>query len=266
MCGFLAALGYATCGKALGVLIDGQRLVSLSRFQALLWTVIVLSAYFTMAMGRIHQKDALAIAVDWHLWALLGISTASLVGTPLIQGRKKNREPEQGSFTATAAALGEDEADVEADRSGLMYANPSIDDARLSDMFGGDEVGNAAYVDLGKVQMFFFTMVSALIYVMLLYQKLQGSHAWITEDTTGFPVLPPGLLAVLGLSHAGNLGASAIKSTPVSTAAGGAATPASGDQAMQTILDLVGRIDRTTSDEAKRSKKILAAVDPGKAA
>ncbi len=85
-----------------------------------------------------------------------------------------------------------------------MYANPSLDDAAISDMFGGDEVGNAAYVDLGKVQMFFFTMVSALIYGMV--HDLRGARQKAAGELTTFPTLTPGLLGVLSLSRRGHLG------------------------------------------------------------
>jgi hypothetical protein len=209
-----------------------------------------------MVMRRIHEPDPLAVGVDEHLWMLMGISTASLVGTPLLQGRKKKHEPEEGSFDTTAAMLDQAPADVDADRHGLMYVNPSIDDARLSDMFGGDEVSNAAYVDLAKVQMFFFTMVSALIYGMMIYESLQNG-------TGLFPKLTPGLLGVLGLSHLGHLGAAATKATPVADASAAKSAAAAADPSVQKILEVVGRIDRTTHDEAQTSKKILAAVSPG---
>ena len=146
----------------------------------------MLSAWFTIAMRRIHLPDLLAIAVDWHLWVLMGISTAPLVGTPLLQGLKKKFEPKAGTLKTTAVAYNQTEADVDADCRGLMYVNPTIDDARISDMFGGDEVGNAAFVDLGKVQMFFFTMVAALVYSVLLYQSLDTSNA---ADLTSLPTL-----------------------------------------------------------------------------
>jgi hypothetical protein len=256
MCAFLAIVGLVTCGKTLGVLIDSQKLVSLSRFQSVMWTVIVLSAYFTMAMRRLHLDDPLAIAVDWHLWVLMGISMTSLVGTPLLQGWKKGMQPEDGSFKATAAALDQTEGEVDDTRRGILYGNPSIDDAAISDMFGGDEVGNAAHVDLGKVQMFFFTMVAALVYVVLIYTELDTKAA---ADLTSLPALTTAFIAVLGLSHAAHLGMTATRDTPVSADADADAT-ASPDASVQKILAVVSRIDRTTSAGAQTSQQILDKV------
>jgi hypothetical protein len=120
-------------------------------------------------------------------------------------------------------------------------------------MFGGDEVGNAAYVDLSKVQMFFFTMVAALIYVVLLYQTLETTAA---ANLTSFPALGGGLLGVLGLSHGARLGMSAVRETSMSkdaSATASPAQPATGDASVQKILEVVSRIDRTTY----ASKQIL---------
>jgi hypothetical protein len=266
MCAFLAVIGLVTCGKALGVLIDAQRVVSLSRFQAVLWTVIVLSAYFTMVMRRIHLPDPLAIGIDWHLWALMGISTTSLVGTPLLLGWKKNQEPQDGSYQATAEALDQPESEISQTRRGLVYANARVDDAAISDMFGGDEVGNAAYVDLGKVQMFFFTMVTALIYVVLIYEELSTKSA---VDLSSFPTLTSGMLAALGLSHGAHLSSTAIRDTPVqkgSTSKGATESSASSDASLQKILDVVNRIDRTTYTDAQTSQQILDKVSQNSAA
>jgi hypothetical protein len=243
------------------VLIDSNRTVSLSRYQSVLWSVIVLSAYFTMAMRRIHLADPLGIAIDWHLWALMGISTTSLVGTPLLQAWKKGQEPADGSYTATASALDQPEAEISRYRRGLLYVNTRLDDAAISDMFSGDEVGNAAYVDLGKVQMYFFTMVTALIYCVLIYQELETKGA---AELSSFPALTDGMIAALGLSHSIHLGTTATRDTPTKSTASTTQTrgsASSSDVSIQKILDVVNRIDRTTFGEAQTSKQILDTVN-----
>lgn len=56
-------------------------------------------------------------------------------------------------------------------------------------MFEGDEVGNTAYIDLAKVQMFFFTIVAVLSYGVNLFN-------WIVtkppSELSAFPVLSGG--------------------------------------------------------------------------
>src|SRR5256885_1691452 len=175
---FMITLGIGISGRPAGILINERNIMSLSRFQLVMWTVILLSAYLTIALERLRAKptitDALAIALDERLWALLGISTASLVGTPLLQSTKKAQTPDPQEVTKTEAALNAKgdpmpAAKITANAQGVLFANPSIQDAHFSDMFEGDEVGNTAYVDVAKVQMFFFTVIAALSYGMTLF-------------------------------------------------------------------------------------------------
>lgn len=61
------------------------------------WIIIVVSAYFKITVLRIKSRDIsepLIVSIDWHVWALPGISTASLVGTPLINAGSVTRAPD----------------------------------------------------------------------------------------------------------------------------------------------------------------------------
>jgi hypothetical protein len=93
---FIILLGGVISSRPLGIFINDRNLVSLSRFQMVMWTVLILSAYFTLAIHRVRDgtADPLAIGMDWHLWALMGISTTSLVGTPLLLSPKAQKEPD----------------------------------------------------------------------------------------------------------------------------------------------------------------------------
>ncbi len=55
---------------------------------------------------------------------------------------------------------------------GTLYRNPSLQDARITDMLQGDEIVNITYLDMAKVQMMLFTIVGALVYCGVLYQLL----------------------------------------------------------------------------------------------
>ena len=208
----LAVIGLSVTGNAGGVLINAQKLISLSRFQIVLWTVLLLSAYVTIVLRRMSQPDPLAVALDWRLWALMGISTTSLVGTPLLQISKMGQALAEGAAAGAAAAFGQRTEEVEQQAKGILYTNPSIDDARFTDMFGGDEVGNAQYVDLSKVQMFIFTVVAALAYGISLYRLIDGTDP---AQATAFPTLDGGLLAILAISHSGYLGGKTTRQTAV---------------------------------------------------
>ena len=204
---FVVTVGVRVSGRPAGILINERNLISLSRFQTVLWTLIILSAFLTMALQRVRfgvpeDQSPLDIALDWRLWALMGISTASLIGSPLIQSTKKTKEPDKDVADKTAKLTGETGDDVVNNAQGTLYANPAIKDAAFSDMFEGDEVGDTAYVDLAKVQMFFFTIVAALSYFVILYSWIRNRA---TNDLASFPELSQGFIAILGISHAGFL-------------------------------------------------------------
>jgi hypothetical protein len=250
---FLMSVSAGITTKPLGFLINERNLMSLTRFQTVLWTVIILSAYFVVAIARIVMKNKtpLEILVDRNLWALLGISLTSLVGTSLINSTKTNKTTDNAESTKTARVLvasgnlpaaaaqaanqaadgvvmpaaaetdpgaankaANAVADAKADsvatviddhKQGTLYANPNINDASLSDMFEGDEVGNAGYIDLAKVQMFFFTIIVGLSYVFLVLSETMAKLATDSENVTALPVLSAGMIALLGISHAGHL-------------------------------------------------------------
>ena len=66
-------------------------MMSLSRLQMFLWTVLVLSGLMTAAISNVatNQTDPLTIALPQELLILMGISTTTLVATPLVLNPKK---------------------------------------------------------------------------------------------------------------------------------------------------------------------------------
>jgi hypothetical protein len=248
MVGFILCLGVGAVGRSLGVLVNEQNVMSLSRFQTAVWTVIILSILVVIVSIRIHSRvaDVLNIKFSAGLLELLGISAVALVGSPLIESTKKGKDPDDSVAPQTAAALRrnaivppsvadkvnaagakavadhkaaltavpdpksmpekavaddkgvaqsmttagtavqdpkvvEEKAKtdsladtINANAQGLLYKNPSITDARFSDIFRGSEVGNFAQLDLAKVQMFFFYLDRW----RRLYIRLGRSHLW----------------------------------------------------------------------------------------
>jgi hypothetical protein len=212
------AIGFGANNRFLGVLIDERNLMSLSRFQMALWTIVVLAGYFTFALARIKAgktDDALNVAIDPNLWILLGISTTSLVGTPIFLNTKKSKTPDSSVISKTAAATQEAPQEVAANREGTLYANPSVKDAQLADMFQGDELGNTMHVDLAKVQMFYFTIIAVIAFFVMVYKAVLSRAP--LDASAQLPTLPDGLVAILGISHAGYLtskGTSHTKTQP----------------------------------------------------
>jgi hypothetical protein len=205
-------LGWLLSERPLGILVNTRNLMSLSRFQIVAWSLVIISAFLTIAFRRIAGKiaDPLQIPMDQHLWALLGISTASLVGSPLILQSKANQTANKDQIKAAGDALDEKPEDIEKLSDGKLYANAKIEDARITDMFQGDEIGNTAYVDISKVQMFLFTIIIIVSYCYDIYAML-GSSA---VDKLAMPVLSGSVVALLGISHAGYLTSKTADHTP----------------------------------------------------
>jgi hypothetical protein len=249
---FLAMVGVCISGRPLGLLIDSRNRVSLSTFQTILWTVVILSAFFTVAAILLQAgkgTSAFDIALDQQLWALMGISVTTLAGTPLIRDVKSQRKVRTSilrdyalrhpaKVLAKALEMGKvswdrDETDVEVPgvvfqalldkeeilrevlamfMDGPLCKDPDPKTVTFLDIFRGDELVDCRRVDLGKVQMFFFTVMGALVYMVVLAN-------WIATLNTGaatieFPALSAGFIAILGISHAGFLGNTAAPKTP----------------------------------------------------
>ncbi len=213
---FVFFLGRWVSGRPMGIFIGSRNLMSLSRMQMVLWTVLILSAYFTMVLHRVRDgspADPLAVGMDWHLWAVMGISTASLVASPLLLGSKTQKQPDPKAVDKAAAALkaqGDPEpaAEIQENSSGTLYVNKSIADASFTDIFQGDEIGNTAYIDPAKAQMFLFTVIALAVYGAAVVSMLKKG------DYSAMPVPSEGLIALLGISHTGYLASKTADQTP----------------------------------------------------
>jgi len=201
---FTTIAGQGITGLWRGLLIDERNKISLSRLQVIIWTIVVLSGFLTAALSNLAagQTSPLSIAIPTELWLLMGISTTSLVGSPLIKSTKTARKPNETERTSTFNLMAEEGLDTKKLSSkGQIVINTSLEDARWSDLFKGEESGNAAQLDLSKVQMFFFTLILVIAYAAAIGSAFTGTEPKIDS----FPALDSGMLALLGISHAGYL-------------------------------------------------------------
>ena len=250
MAAFFIVLGLAKHGLKRGVFINDMNLISLSRFQIVVWTIVILSAFFVISIERVHAswdicryfpsivinktliqnvtyacnctgihpglfvkyiQNPLDIGIDWTLWALMGISTTSLVGSSVLLGGKSNKTPDPTEVEAAAKLTNENPADINNNSRGTRYGNGSPSDSNFMDIFEGDEIGNTAYTDFAKVQMFSFTVVAALVYYIMILQMVAGKPP---ADIEMLPLIPQGLVWIFGISHAGYLGSKGVDHTP----------------------------------------------------
>ncbi len=203
MTSFALIAGHGITGRWLGVLIDTRNKVSLSRLQMTLWTVLILSGFLTAVLTNIHAGHAepLAIAIPPELWLLMGISTASMVGSPLILNAKRQRAPsDEEKLSALDALARRSITPEQVSFRGQLVVNQNVDAAGIADLFQGSETGNLGLLDLGKLQMFFFTLVLLFSYGTALAGLFAAG-----ETIQALPTLDAGMLALLGISHAGYL-------------------------------------------------------------
>lgn len=254
----IAAIGIALGKGWLGILIDPARnMMSLSRLQVVLWTWLILSAFVTVALGRVwdsrlhadayvpqpaesgkveaQSAEPLGIQLPPLLWALMGISVTSAVASPLLKADKAQRTAEQDANKRRAAearrrsgepsavamtyseVLEQRKRDGKVEEGvkpeGALIKKAAWSDAQLSDLFTGEEVATFGYVDVAKVQNFFFSIIAVLAYAVALGVAMSATKS--ISAFFAFPDLPAGLVAVIGISHSGYLVDTAVThSTP----------------------------------------------------
>jgi hypothetical protein len=80
---------------------------------------------------------------------------------------------------------------------GVAAARPRVEDARLKDIFTGDEIANYGYLDPSKVQLFVFNIMLILVYAVAL-----GSFLYqFPPPYTTLPNVPDTLAVFLGISN-----------------------------------------------------------------
>jgi ABC-type multidrug transport system fused ATPase/permease subunit len=223
MCLFCGFIGRHTNGRYLGILISDRNVMSLSRFQTVAWTVVILSAYIVIAVARTTVDSLpsgpgpLDITIDYRLWIMMGISATSLVATPMIlankaqalsDDKKVEMEPLAQKMIANCNMKDITSKEIIDHSKGILYGNKSPEDADFTDIFEGDEISNTCSVDIAKLQMFFFTMVALITYCITLFQVISKDPL-----TDKFPALSEGFLVILGISYGGYVSSKTITNT-----------------------------------------------------
>jgi hypothetical protein len=206
---FALIAGHGVTGLWLGLLIDSRNKLSLSRLQLLLWTVMILSGFLAAVLTNIEEQhsEPLSVSIPAELWLLMGISTSSLVGSPLILNLKKARPASEERKAWALEQLARQAVDItKIAIHGQIVVNQTPQAAHWGDLFRGSETGNAGQLDIGKLQMFFFTLVLVLAYGAGLAALFNDNP----ERIAALPTVDGGMLALLGISHAGYLMSKAI--------------------------------------------------------
>lgn len=216
--GLMMMAGWGVNRRPDGILIDNRNRVSLSKFQAAAWTILVLSALVSAVALNLFNADPtpIDIQITNALLAAMGISATSLVATPALLSLKAAEAPTaQDVQKADVATVTPSSSGMEP--AGKVFARSDPKDASWADIFRGDEVGNVASPDLSKIQQFLITMVLLGVYAAAIWTLLGKAK---TVDS--LPVVSDQFIWFLAISHAGYL---VYKAAPHSRSAGPAPTP-----------------------------------------
>ncbi len=214
---FMMLIGVALNSRPAGLIIDNRNRVSLSKFQAAAWTVLVISALVTMAAARLRANTVLPpgdllVPLDIHiqgeLLAAMGIAATSFVATPLLLSLKTDGpDASTASLDAAAEKTGRDPASITSSGSVVGWTDPNC--ARWMDMFRGEEASNAGSPDLSKVQQFLITLLLIGIYAGAIWDMFMQRAYLLTRAE--MPLLDSQFLWLMAISHAGYL---AYKAAP----------------------------------------------------
>jgi len=238
--GAMLLVGKALTGDPFGFVLGGLNRYSLARAQAALWTVVVFAILLTTAEwnlalppGTVMPPEVMGpldIAIPSALLTALGLSLFSALAAPALVTIHGDTTPEATGKQLEAAsdriqALTGKMPGLQA--SGQVVSNRDIGSASWQELLTGDEVGQAAKVDLSKVQQAMLTVIIVGIYVAAFLEALKGG-AWLV-----LPQLGGDAVRLLAISHAGYL---AYKVMPKPDASAADDPPASRTMTMPTAV------------------------------
>jgi hypothetical protein len=204
----LALIGLVINGRLDGILIDNRNRVSLSKFQATLWTVLIIGSLICIASHNLAlsaDTTALNFDIPTALLAAMGISATSLVAAPAVLSAKAQGDPTPDN-TARAIARAT-AAGAIPQFAGKVFGRASPASASWADMVRGEEVGAETSPDLSKIQQLYITLLLIGIYGVAVLHALSSTP----DKIPGLPELNEKFVWLMGVSHASYL---AYKATP----------------------------------------------------
>ena len=208
--------GIAVRGRYSGIIIDGRGRYSLSRLQAVAWTILIFAGLCAAVGTNIvrDSPDPGDIVLPGELLALLGIAGGSVVLAQTI----KTINGARGTLWVNEAGS------THTDPAGKEVRKDAVDvhQARVSDLIQGEEPSTKDLVDIGKIQNLYFTIMVLSIYGWLVWQtlvvKVAENGMPANSPITSMPSINEALVAIILISHAGYLTLKAIPSEKEATA------------------------------------------------
>lgn len=196
----LCSLGVALNGRPAGFAIDARNRVSLSKLQMLAWTVLVVAGVSVIGAYSLHIGgwNELKLCVHNELLTAMGISVASFVATPTILSLKAAEAPSEQSVETMTAANNAGDPAATPTNIGKVDVRATPAQARWSDLFRGDLVGDGLALDLSKVQQIAITL-------LLLGLYAGGIYSHLTKNDWTLPAFNYDFVKLMAVSHAGYL-------------------------------------------------------------
>lgn len=220
-----AAVGFFSGKGVFGALVDGRGKYSLSRLQVLLWTAMIVGGYFGIAFPKEGFVD-----IPSEVLGLLGITLGSTVvstaimANQMLAGHTERDEQRSREIAASAQSdmlrlLGVDRPELLSpdEKKALLEHLSEEECAELNrqieaerkpswlDLFRQEQKGTEHLIDVGKLQMFAWTVVALVIYGGMLVAKLTLPFDKVCE-LTELPNVTGTILVLMGISQAAYLG------------------------------------------------------------
>ena len=167
----------------LGILVDQRVRYSLTHFQIVLWTIVILSSLLAVLVSQ--RLDPRNVEIPPELLGLMGISAGSAVLATAVKAGKDAGD----QFGSIARGIDT----LTASHVTIKGTKPHFAQMWLEEE--GDQAEKV--VNITKYQNFILTIVILCVYVTL---------AWESGKLGKLPVLPEKVVWLIGISHAGYVG------------------------------------------------------------
>jgi hypothetical protein len=147
------------------------------------------------------MPDPLAIRIPAELLEIIGLSVTTAVGTSIIRSVKRSNKPASGSPGWADSQTRRPDAALD----GTLVVFDGPDKTGWADLVSGEETSNWLTVDVGKLQLLYFSVLGLFVYGAAIYSALAGT------GPLEFPKLDSGFVGILALS---NVGALAYQAAP----------------------------------------------------
>ena len=178
---FAGLLGKRIRGGWSGALIDNRGRYSLTQFQIVLWTIVLLSLITGVWFGRLvgDVADPLGFDIPSEVLLLMGISLGSTAAATVVKTSKDQTRGEH------------------------VIATPRTERPRWEQMFMVEEGADGDVVDVTKFQNFWLTLILVVGYVVVAADMLAAADT--AAAVTALPKIDGNFVTLLGISHAGYL-------------------------------------------------------------